>query len=155
MPKSLKRSLLARITRRVKLFTEFKRRSYQEATEGEWEKDILARVVEADTARGSNPALNRNQAGRKSIKDLLRNKLNLDTNVHSGKTALSLSQQKAHYSHLKDQLEKHEKEKRKLEERYSTATEAERKMIKNLINMEDSQLRRLKRELDKNPGKWT
>lgn len=144
--KSVRKSFI-RLNKMAKSLGDYKRRSYQEATEGEWEKAIIDRIVEQDTSKGPNASLSRNQTGRKSIKDLLRNKLNLDSTTS---VKISSTQQKAHYSHLKDQLEKHEKEKRKLEDRYNVGTDIEKKIIKNMIRMEESQLRRLKRELDKN-----
>ena len=44
------------------------------------------------------------------------------------------------------------KEKRKLEEKFSQSSESDKKMVKNMIQMEESQLKRLQREIDKLKG---
>ena len=44
------------------------------------------------------------------------------------------------------------KEKRKLEEKFSQSSESDKKMVKNMIQMEESQLKRLQREMDKLKG---
>lgn len=47
------------------------------------------------------------------------------------------------------------KEKRKLEEKFSQSSESDKKMVKNMIQMEESQLKRLQREMDKLKGNFS
>ena len=136
---------LRRISQNNIFIPEQKRRSYQEATEGEWEKAIIDRIVEQDSSKLAN--LNRNQPARKSIKDLIRNKLNLDSN--SAKN----SGNKAHYARAKELLEAHEKERKKLEEKFCYGNEQQRMQFKNMIKMEEAQIKRLKKEISDSKGK--
>lgn len=109
-----------------------KRRSYQEATEGVGERKIIEKIVDKD--------IRRDQPGRKSLKDLLRGRFTSES---------SKKDSEKHLSRIRDQIERQEKEKRRLEERFSNASETDRTTLRNQISMAESNLRRLHTELTK------
>lgn len=118
---------------------ETKRRSYQEATEGQWERTIIDRIVANDNAAQK---LVRNQPGRKSLKDIFRSSIKLENG--------SKNSDKKEKEFLFEKILKSEKEIKKLEEKFTRVGESdELEKIKKLIKMEETTLNRLKKEVAK------
>ena len=76
--------------------------------QGQWEKQIIDRIVtQHETSQQSKPNLNRATPGRKSLKDIFRSSIKIDSKLT---TQENISQHPKEQNYLNDKIAKAEKE---------------------------------------------